>query len=482
MFLIICALSLLNSTYATFVDIPSIETTIIASGICGDNLVWELEDTGLLKIKGTGRMYDFDVPSSSPVEPETETKEDNPPWEDYANDIESILVDQDVTYIGKNAFSWTSVKYFSMGDDLEEIGDFAFYKTNLYHFEAYDKLRKIGTLAFSNCFSLSSVNLNDGLEYIASSAFSDCFELKTITIPDSVKYIGDYAFSETKLLVGYDSYAYEYSVLNGCEYEITSIPLSKVTINYEKTVQYTGQAIKPAVTLSLDGKNLIYKTDYELLYKNNVNVGIATITIVGKGTYKGSVTKNFKIVKVLPFKDVAKESYYYSSVDYCYNNNIILGTTDTTFSPSKKLSRGQLVTMLWRMEGSPIVKTANKFLDLKDSEYYYNAVLWASSKRIVNGYSDGKFLANNNITREQLATILRNYAVYKKKNVNVNVNLSKFTDSTGVSSYAKEGVEWAIANKIISGKNNGTKIDPRGNASRAEIAVMITNYCNYVGR
>lgn len=188
-------------------------------------------------------------------------------------------------------------------------------------------------------------------------------------------------------------------------------------------------------------------------------------------------------IKILPFSDVSKNSFYYTSVEYCYENNIILGTTKETFSPSKKLSRANIVTMLWRMEGSPNIVSENSFPDVKSTDYFYNAVLWSSSNRIASGYSTtGKFGPNDNITREQLATLLRNYAKYKNKDVSASADLIKFKDKNGVSSYAKEGIEWAIANKIMNGKDNGTRIDPKGNASRAEVAVMITNYCNKIGR
>lgn len=187
-------------------------------------------------------------------------------------------------------------------------------------------------------------------------------------------------------------------------------------------------------------------------------------------------------ISELPFSDVDVDNWYYNSVKYCYDNKIILGTSGTTYNPNGKLTRGNLVTILWRMEGSQTINANQKFSDVKQGDYYYEAIKWAAQNRIVNGYDDGKFKPNNNITREQLATILRNYAEYKRKDLNENANLSKFKDGTRISSYAVNGVKWAISKKIISGKDNGTRIDPRGTASRAEAAAMISNYCNYIGR
>ena len=210
-----------------------------------------------------------------------------------------------------------------------------------------------------------------------------------------------------------------------------------------------------------------------------VGVGNATITIKC-----GDVTKevNITVEKKLPFKDVSRDVWYYNSVKYCYENGIIMGTTDTTFSPNTNVTRGNLVTILWRMEGSPKVSGDISFPDVKTSDYYYEAVKWAEKTGVVHGYDTGKFGPNNYISREQLATILNNYAKYKKKDTSKKADLSTFTDNKKISSYAKEGVAWAVGNKVMSGKNEGTRVDPQGKATRAEAAAMIQNYCYNVGR
>ena len=195
-----------------------------------------------------------------------------------------------------------------------------------------------------------------------------------------------------------------------------------------------------------------------------------------KDTYKiPSITE-------LPFTDVDADNWYYNSVKYCYENGIIMGTTDITFSPNTNVTRGNLVTILWRMEGSPKVNGDVSFPDVKTSDYYYEAVKWAEKTGVVHGYETGKFGPNNNISREQLATILNNYAKYKKKDTSKKADLSTYTDNAKISSYAREGVAWAVGNKVMSGKNEGTRVDPQGRATRAEAAAMIQNYCTYVGR
>lgn len=182
-----------------------------------------------------------------------------------------------------------------------------------------------------------------------------------------------------------------------------------------------------------------------------------------------------------PFTDVPSNTYYYNAVNYCYKNKIISGTSVTKFSPNTDISRGMFVTILWRMDGSKIVN-GKTFTDVKNEEYYSNAVKWAESVKIVSGYENGKFGPNDKITREQLATMLLNYAKYKKKDISKRTELNKYADYSGISGYAKDAMSWAVAKKVIRGKNNETKLAPRGKATRAEAVVMIANYCEYVGR
>ena len=181
----------------------------------------------------------------------------------------------------------------------------------------------------------------------------------------------------------------------------------------------------------------------------------------------------------IPFDDINMSDWYYSSVKYTYQNGMISGATDTEFRPSAKITRGMIVTILWRMEGSPKVTGVKDFTDVK-GQYYYDAVRWAAKNGVVNGYGDGRFGPNANITREQLATILCNYAKYKKKNTNVTVDTGKYKDWYKVSSFAKPATQWAIKTGVITGKENGTKVDPLGTATRGEAAVMLYNYCTKV--
>ncbi len=157
------------------------------------------------------------------------------------------------------------------------------------------------------------------------------------------------------------------------------------------------------------------------------------------------------------------------------------GLNGSTFGPTNKLTRGMMVTILYKMEGSPKVTAASNFTDVKDSsKYYYKPAIWAAEKKIVSGYNDGRFGPSDNITREQLAIILYKYAKYKKKDVSKTTELTAFSDSNKVASYALKQVKWAVASGVITGSNG--KLNPKGNATRAEVAAMMEKYCKKVGK
>ena len=197
-----------------------------------------------------------------------------------------------------------------------------------------------------------------------------------------------------------------------------------------------------------------------------------------KGSWAEKYAKKYNISfkPIINFNDVNYTSWYYKAVKFTFDNGLIKGLDSTHFGPYQKLSRAMLVTIIWRMEGEPQTNS-DRFPDVKSSDWYFQAVNWAESNGIVNGYLTGKFGPKDDITREQLAAILMNYARYKGIDLDARGNTDKFIDFDNTGKYFKDAVSWCVANKIISGKENGTKIDPKGNASRAEVAAMIQNYC-----
>ncbi|MGE4484350.1 MAG: S-layer homology domain-containing protein, partial [Oscillospiraceae bacterium] len=138
-------------------------------------------------------------------------------------------------------------------------------------------------------------------------------------------------------------------------------------------------------------------------------------------------------------------------------------------------TRAMLVTILYRLDSEPSVSDEAAFDDVTSGTWYADAVLWASSNNIVNGYGNGEFGPENNITREQIAAILYNYAQYKGYDVSAPAELDAFTDAGNTSDWAQASMKWAVANGLINGKGDGI-LDPTGTATRAEIAAMLMRF------
>lgn len=178
------------------------------------------------------------------------------------------------------------------------------------------------------------------------------------------------------------------------------------------------------------------------------------------------------------FNDVSANDWFASAVDYVTGKGMMNGTADNTFSPKAHTTRGMVVTVLYRLENQPSTSAAS-FTDVASGAYYANAVAWANANGIVSGYGSGKFGPNDKVTREQLAAILYRYAQYKKYDVSGAKSLDGYTDAQSVSSYAVPALQWANAAGIVTGKS-GSKLDPKGNATRAEVAAMLMRFCENV--
>jgi hypothetical protein len=194
------------------------------------------------------------------------------------------------------------------------------------------------------------------------------------------------------------------------------------------------------------------------------------------------ISANRPAYKKLWFTDVAAKNWFYNDVVYAVQNSLYAGTSATTFSPNDPMTRGMLVTVMHRYAGLIVPKAANPFSDVPSGTWYTQAVIWAAENGIVGGIGGGKFAPNDNVTREQFATILYRYAKDYMGIADTGKTPAEltFADSAGVSSYAREAVKWCVANGIISGKP-GNLFDPKGNATRAEVAAMIHRYTSNVG-
>lgn len=179
---------------------------------------------------------------------------------------------------------------------------------------------------------------------------------------------------------------------------------------------------------------------------------------------------------VMPFIDVPANMWYRNAVQYVYENGIMSGTSDITFSPDMATTRGMIVTILYRLEGMPKTGTANGFTDVPVGAYYEDAVAWASANNIVSGYGNGLFGPEDKVTREQMAVIIYNYHKAMGKDVSniEGMRIYEFTDYESISDWAVTAVRYCLNAGIFNGNADGT-LNPKGNVTRAELAVIINN-------
>ena len=177
----------------------------------------------------------------------------------------------------------------------------------------------------------------------------------------------------------------------------------------------------------------------------------------------------------ISFKDVAANSWYHDAVRYVQENGIMSGIGNGLFSPETTLTRAQLCQIIYNMEGKPGAGSSN-FSDVGAGAWYKNAVSWSAAHDIVNGTGNGRFSPDLPITREQTVTILYRYAAYKNYNLSVPISLSDYSDANRISGWAKEALQWAVSEKVISGTTT-TTISPQGTTTRAQAATMLMRFC-----
>lgn len=221
------------------------------------------------------------------------------------------------------------------------------------------------------------------------------------------------------------------------------------------------------LTAASGGRALSLRKTAERVYTFSMPEGAVTVTaqFVQETPEQGP----------FPFTDVPETAWYYDSVVYVYTHGLMNGTGPTTFQPNAPTTRGMVVTILYRMEGSPEAASWSPFGDVDPNAYYAAPVAWAAWNGIVNGYSATTFGPQDRVTREQLAAILYRYAEYKGCEVSQRGDLTQFVDAGQIHTYAREALSWANRMELIQGKGKGI-LDPRGLAARAQVAAMLQRF------
>lgn len=241
--------------------------------------------------------------------------------------------------------------------------------------------------------------------------------------------------------------------------------------------------VEPKLTFQHIGKSVTFTFKPDTGYKvkdvkvNGKSVGAVKTYTIDKLTVSTRIEVEFTNGK-LPFTDVRESDWFYEDVVFAYENGLFAGTSDTTFSPNASMTRAMLVTVLYRLEGQPAVNGRSGFSDVQYNGYYEDAVTWAADNGIVNGTSTTTFSPNANVTREQMAAILYRYAQHKKYNTAASSGLNGFTDHASVSGYAAASLEWAVAEKLVNG--SAGKLMPTGNATRAQVAAILHRFVENV--
>ena len=205
---------------------------------------------------------------------------------------------------------------------------------------------------------------------------------------------------------------------------------------------------------------------------------VTSVKLNGNTTVYAKWTEN-AVTPTLPFTDVKSGDWFYEAVQYVYDKGMMTGVSADRFAPASTTTRGMIVTILYRLENEPEVSGGSAFTDVESGAWYADAVAWAAANDIVNGTSATTFAPNSPITREQMAAILYRYAAYKGYDVSQKADLSGYTDAASISDYAKDALAWANAQKLITGVTD-TTLNPQGSATRAQVATILMRLCETV--
>ncbi len=330
--------------------------------------------------------------------------------------------------------------------------------------------------AFSKCSGLTGkLILPQCMKKIGNSAFNECKSLEgELTFPRGVTTIGSYTFSNCSGLTGdlrisEDVVTIGKSAFAGCEGfdGVLEIPNSVTSIDESAFVKCSG--FTKIINKSYAKCVLPRIENYCWFREDKKSEEVASIN-------EGTVKRVNDVVTI--FADLEANDWWHDAVQFSYTYQIMVGTGEK-FNPTGLISREEFVQVLYNSSGKPNVTINNPYPDVKNA-WYKNAVLWAKEKNIANGKGNGSFGIGESISRQDLALMLYKYAQLNNYNVEVTSGLTNlYADGTKVSNYAKNAMDWAVTQGIISGKGkkgediSTYRLDPLGTATRAECASMI---------
>ena len=283
------------------------------------------------------------------------------------------------------------------------------------------------------------------------------------------------------------TYSFTYTAPNGgsgtTRYTVT---VSDSIVNGDITVSPGRASYNQTVTVTVSPDE-----GYELaaLVVTDRNGSALTITPQGDNRYTFKMPRSAVTVEASfqllapwssPYADVNTGDWFYDAVEYVVESGLMTGTSATTFEPDATLTRAMMATVLWAMEGGPVVNYAMAYTDVDSDDWFAEAVRWATSEGVVNGVGDNAYAPNDPLTREQMAVMLYAYAVYKGYDTTQGgMAIREFGDYEEVSDWAATAMDWAVNAGLLGGKP-GNLLDPTGSATRAEIATILRNFCENI--
>lgn len=233
--------------------------------------------------------------------------------------------------------------------------------------------------------------------------------------------------------------------------------------------------------VKIDGQSVGTVASYTFAQVRGDHTITATFTKIEETPTTDEPVEDTPIVDeqpILPFTDVTETDAFYDAVRFVYEQGYMNGISTDTFAPNDSLTRGMLVTVLYRAAGSPVIEGDNPFTDVADDAWYYDAVVWAKSIGLVKGISETEFTPESQLTREQLVTIFHRYATFLSYDVSVgeDTNILSYEDFTNISEYAIPAMQWACGMRYIEDMDGS--LLPQDDATRALVATLLQRFCD----
>ena len=435
---------------ASLLPATALAADIVDSGTCGaagdgSNLTWTLDSEGLLTISGSGDMYDYGYGSS------------DAPWHGR---VKSAVIAEGVTSIGGCAFyNCRSLTSVTIPDSVTSIGKQAFdYCTSLTSVTIPDSVTSIDWDAFYYCTSLTDVY------YAGSEA-----QWKAISISSN----GNDDLLTANIHYNYVSHTHSYK-------DVVTAP----TCTEKGYTTHTCSCGDSYVDTYTDALGHAWDNGKVTKEPTETETGVKTFTCTRCGETRTETIPATGVMDVTKMFTDVSHSWADDGIRYCVTHGIMGGMGDGTFAPTGTTTRAQIVQILYNLEGTPAVSGTTPFTDLT-ANWYKPAILWAYQNNVVAGTSPTTFDPDGPVTREQIAVILTQYMfhVLKMERTWTPADLSTFPDGAQVSSWAKETMQDAVALGLI----NGTKapdgkvyLDPQGSAARQQVATILMNFCQNV--